>query len=185
MKKVLLVVLLALISIGINAQNKTKKTISEPVIAFTIDSTVVLTMDNTIKTLYKVISGEKGAQRNWKQFKYLFKPDAKLIPSGKNKAGVYQVNYMSPEDYIKSAIKWFGSNGFYEKEILRRVDYFGNMAHVFSSYESFHAETDTEPFMRGINSIQLLNDGNRWWIINIYWSQESKDNPIPEVYLKR
>ena len=92
---------------------------------------------------------------------------------------------MSPEDYIKGATKWFESNGFYEKEILRRVEYFGSMAHVFSSYESFHAETDEKPFMRGINSIQLLNDGERWWIINVFWSQESKDNPIPEVYLKR
>ena len=72
-----------------------------------------------------------------------------------------------------------------KKRFLRRVEYFGSIAHVFSSYESFHTETDEEPFMRGINSIQLLNDGNRWWIVNIYWSQESKNNPIPEVYLKR
>jgi hypothetical protein len=185
MKKGLLFVLIALISIETYAQNKSKSNTSVPEIVFTIDSTAVLTMDNTIKTLYKVISGEKGAPRNWKQFKYLFKPDAKLIPSGKNKAGVYQVNYMSPEDYIKSSTKWFNSNGFYEKEILRRVDYFGNIAHAFSSYEAFHAETDKKPFMRGINSIQLLNDGTRWWIINIYWSQETKDNPIPDVYLKR
>ncbi len=185
MKKGLIVILITLISAGAIAQNKAKNKVSEPPIEFTVDSTLVLTMGNTIKTLYKVISGEKGARRNWKQFKYLFKPDAKLIPSGKNKAGIYQVNYMSPEDYIKSATKWFASNGFYEKEILRRVEYFGSIAHVFSSYESFHTETDEEPFMRGINSIQLLNDGNRWWIVNIYWSQESKNNPIPEVYLKR
>ena len=185
MKKGLIVFIIALVSIGTHAQEKTKTKVAEEIVEFSVDSSLVLTMDNTIKSLYKSISGAKGAKRNWKQFKYLFKPDAKLIPSGKNKAGVYQVNYMSPEDYIKSSTKWFASNGFYEKEILRRVEYFGSIAHVFSSYESFHTETDKEPFMRGINSIQLLNDGERWWIINIYWSQESKENPIPEVYLKR
>lgn len=185
MKKGLIVVLITLISTGAMAQNKEENKTAQPPIEFTVDSTLVLTLGKTIKTLYHVISGDKGAKRNWKQFKYLFKPDAKLIPSGKNKAGVYQVNYMSPEDYIKSSNKWFASNGFYEKEILRRVEYFGNIVHVFSSYECFHTETDEEPFMRGINSIQLLNDGNRWWIVNIYWTQETKDNPIPEVYLKR
>jgi hypothetical protein len=37
--------------------------------------------------------------------------------------------------------------------------------------------------MRGINSIQLFNDGNRWWIVNIYWQQESAEDPIPDMYL--
>jgi len=27
--------------------------------------------------------------------------------------------------------------------------------------------------MRGIKSIQLFNDGKRWWIVNIYWTQET------------
>ncbi|WP_282122248.1 hypothetical protein [Algibacter mikhailovii] len=185
MKKRLIIILFALITKGVIAQDEKNKESAPAPIEFTVDSTSVLTLGKTIKTLYAVISGEKGAKRNWKQFKYLFKPDAKLIPSGKNKAGVFQVNYMSPEEYIKSSSKWFASNGFYEKEILRRVEYFGNIVHAFSSYECFHTETDKEPFMRGINSIQLLNDGTRWWIVNIYWTQETKDNPIPEVYLKR
>jgi len=46
-------------------------------------------------------------------------------------------------------------------------------------------ENGTVPFMRGINSIQLLNDDNRWWIINIYWTQESEENPIPDMYLPK
>lgn len=185
MKKGLIVILTASLYITGYAQTKTTSTAPKPVIEFTVDSTSVLTMDNIIKSLYTVISGEKGSKRNWKQFKYLFKPKAKLIPSGKTKEGHYKVNFMSPDDYIKNASKWFETNGFYEKEILRRVEYFGNIAHVFSSYESFHTLTDENPFMRGINSIQLFNDGNRWWIINVYWSQETKENPIPEVYLKR
>lgn len=145
----------------------------------------VKTLDNTLETLYGVISGEKGEERNWELFRYLFKPDAKLIPAGKNKDGIYEARFMTPEDYIKSSGKWLIENGFYEKEIHRTVNTFGTITQVFSTYESFRSKTDTEPFIRGINSIQLLNDGTRWWIINIYWTPETKDNPIPDDYLPK
>ncbi len=143
------------------------------------------TLDSTLETLYGVISGEKGEERNWELFKHLFKPDAKLIPSGKSTDGVYRVRYMTPEDYVRSSGKWLVENGFYEKEINRTVNTFGNITQVFSTYEAFKSKTDTAPFMRGINSIQLLNDGTRWWIINIYWTQETEDNPIPAEYLPK
>ena len=180
MKKLLVFLLISVLSVNIQAQ---EKSIKENEVEFEIDSTSVLTLDSTIKNLYAVISGEKGVKRNWKQFKFLFKPDAKLIPSGKDKAENYRVRYMSPNDYIKSSGKWLVENGFFEKEIHRKIDTFGNITQVFSTYESFHSESDDTPFMRGINSIQLLNDGKRWWVINIYWAQETKDHPIPKKYL--
>ncbi len=144
----------------------------------------VKTLDSTLENLYGVISGEKGETRDWDLFRYLFKPDAKLIPSGKNKAGKIGSRYMTPDDYIQSSGKWLFENGFFEKEIFRKTETFGNMTQVFSTYESFHSESDEKPFMRGINSIQLLNDGERWWIINIYWTQETEENPLPSRYLK-
>jgi hypothetical protein len=145
----------------------------------------VNTVDAIIETLYGVISGEKGEERDWELFKYLFKPEAKLIPSGKNAEGMYGVRYMSPDDYIENTGKWLVENGFYEKEIFRKSESFGNITHLFSTYESFNSKSDTEPFMRGINSIQLLNDGDRWWVVNIYWTQESEENPIPAEYLPK
>ena len=144
----------------------------------------VKTLDSTVETLYEVISGDKGEERDWELFNFLFHKEAKLIPSGKNKQGVFMVRYLTPIEYIENSGTWLIENGFHEKEIFKKVERFGNIAHVFSTYESFHSKEDNEPFMRGINSIQLLNDGERWWIINIYWSQESKENPIPPKYLK-
>lgn len=143
----------------------------------------VSNLDTTLETLYAVISGEKGEARDWELFHYLFHPDAKLIPSGKSEEGDFRARYISPEEYIKTSGNWLVENGFFEKEIHRKVDTFGNITQVFSTYESFRSENDTEPFMRGINSIQMLYDGNRWWIINIYWTQESEENPIPGDYL--
>jgi len=145
----------------------------------------VTTLDSTIETLYGVISGEKGEARNWELFMYLFKPEARLIPSGKNKEGVVDVRYMSPDDYIKSSGAWLVENGFFENEIHRSVQSFGNITQVFSTYESFRSEKDSEPFMRGINSIQLLFDNQRWWVVNIYWMQESEENPLPQQYLPK
>lgn len=143
----------------------------------------VQTIDSTIQTLYAVISGEKGEERNWELFTYLFHEDAKLIPSGANRQGVVGVRYLTKDQYIESSGKWLIENGFFEKEIGRKTDRFGNMAQVFSTYESFKTKSDTQPFMRGINSIQLLNDGERWWIINIFWQGETSSQPIPKKYI--
>ncbi len=139
----------------------------------------VQSLDSTIKTLYSVISGEKGQARDWKLFNYLFKPEAKLIPTGTNKQGVHVARYMSTQDYINTSGKWLVDNGFFEKEIARSVHKFGNIAQVFTTYEAYRSETDEKPFMTGINSVQMLYDNHRWWIVNIYWQQASKKNPIP------
>jgi len=173
-KTILLPILILVFSMTMEAQSSSKKSISK-----------VQSLDATLSTLYGVISGEKGQERDWELFKYLFHPEAKLIPSGKNKEGLYAARYMTTEDYITSSGKWLIENGFFEKEIHRSVNIFGNIAQVFSTYESFRSESDKQPFMRGINSIQLLNDGKRWWIINIYWKQESEENPIPKEYLPK
>lgn len=144
--------------------------------------TKVKTLDNTIKTLYGVISGEKGEVRDWNLFKFLFKPQAKLIPTGTNKQGIHVARYMTPQEYINTSGKWLVENGFFEKEVARSVHKFGNIAQVFTTYEAFKSESDTKPFMTGINSVQMLYDNNRWWIVNIYWQQASKRNPIPEEF---
>jgi len=143
----------------------------------------VSTLDATISTLYGVISGEKGEERNWELFHYLFKPGAKLIPTGKKKDGTYGLLFMTPEDYQERSGPVLLEKGFFENELHREVHTYQNITQVFSTYESFFSKSDKEPFMRGINSIQLLNDGKRWWIVNIYWAQENEEYPIPQQFL--
>jgi len=145
----------------------------------------VKTLDSTLATLYGVISGEAGEERDWDLFHYLFAADARLIPSFKDKEGKITYQSLTPAGYVERSGKWLVENGFYEIEIAREVDKFGPVVQVFSTYESYHSKKDKEPFMRGINSIQLLNDGERWWVLNIYWSQESEENPIPKQYLPK
>ena len=89
--------------------------------------------------LEKKVKKETG---NYSSF--YFNPKPKLIPSGKNKEGVFKVRYMSTEDYISTSGKWLVENGFYENEIHREVQTFGNITQVFSTYESFKSKKDTQ-----------------------------------------
>ncbi|MBJ6367212.1 hypothetical protein [Snuella sedimenti] len=183
MRQLVTILAIALISTTVKAQDIPKTPKTDTVKVQVIDSSKVLTLNGTIKALYKTISGEKEEERNWEFFKYLFHPDAKLIAFGKDVEGTQKVRYMSPNNYINNAGKWMVENGFIEKEIHKKVEVFGNIAHVFSTYEAYMSKADTEPFMRGINSIQLLNDGERWWIVNVFWAQETWRTPIPKRYL--
>lgn len=149
------------------------------------NSADVASIDAIMKAVYDVISGDAGTKRDWDRFRSLFHKDAKLIPSGKNpQTGVTRARFLTPEDYVTGSGPMLEKNGFHEREIARKVDQYGNIAQVFSTYHAFKAKDDKEPFMRGINSFQLLNDGKRWWVINIFWLAETPDNLIPKEYLK-
>ena len=144
-------------------------------------------LDAIIRAAYDVISGKAGEERDWSRLRSLFMPGARLIPTSRE-AGVKIPDGHTPEpldvgSYIARVNDYFEKNGFFETEIARRTEQFGQIAHAFSTYESRHDPTDAEPFMRGINSIQLFNDGKRWWIVTIYWEHE-QDSPIPERYLE-
>lgn len=145
----------------------------------------VASVDAIMAAVYDVISGDAGKARDWDRFRSLFHKDARLIPSGKNaKTGMYQAVALTPEDYIKRSGPYLEKEGFFERELARQTESYGNIVHIFSTYESLHKRSDKKPFARGINSFQLLNDGKRWWVLTIYWQGETEDAPIPKKYLK-
>lgn len=143
----------------------------------------VKSMDAILAALYDVISGPAGKKRDWDRFRSLFAPGARLIPASKRPDGAFEARVLDPEGYITRAAPFLEKQGFYEREISRKVESFGQIAHVFSTYDSRHTAEDKTPFARGINSIQLLNDGKRWWVITVYWDSERPDNPLPPQYL--
>jgi hypothetical protein len=138
----------------------------------------VKSIDSILTALYGVISGPAG-ERDWDRFRSLFLPQGRLTSATKNADGSSRVRPMSVEDYAKGAGSYFAKNAFYESPIVNRIETFGNVTQVFSSYESRHAPAEP-PFARGINSIQLLYGGSRWWIVSILWDQERGDNPLPK-----
>jgi hypothetical protein len=153
-----------------------------PVIA--ADPNDVRSEDAIIAALYDVISGPAGQKRNWDRFRSLFAPGARLMPTaGAPNARVVRV--MTPDEYATSAAPGLERMGFFEHEISRTGETFGSLTHAFSTYESRRAASDEKPFARGINSIQLFNDGSRWWVVTVYWNAERPDSPIPAKYLEK
>jgi hypothetical protein len=143
----------------------------------------VNSIDSIIAAVYDVISGPAGKKRDWARMRSLFVPGAHLIATGPRQAGGYGSRNLTVEDYITRGGPSLERDGFFETEIARKTDTFGNIAHAFSTYESRH-KPDEKPFARGINSIQLMNDGKRWWVVTIFWQGEDEKNPLPEKYLK-
>lgn len=145
----------------------------------------VASVDAIIKALYDVISGPAGQKRDWNRFRSLFAPGARLMPTGRRPDGVQVMRSLTPEEYATGIGPQLEAGGFYEREIGRRLEQFGGIAHVFSSYDSKRLPSDAAPFARGINSIQLVTDGTRWYVLSILWDSERRDNPIPAKYLER
>ncbi|WLI88461.1 hypothetical protein Q4S45_17255 [Massilia sp. R2A-15] len=141
--------------------------------------------DAILAALYDVISGPAGKPRDWNRLRSLFAPQGKLVAVGTRPDGSTPAVTLTVDDYIGRVTKPFNDAGFYETELARTTESFGPIMHVFSTYESRHAPGDAKPFQRGINSIQLYNDGQRWWVASLVWRAESDKNPLPEKYLKR
>jgi len=145
----------------------------------------VESVDGLVSALYASISGDAGEPRDWERFKSLFADGALLIPTKEKDDGTNGYKTMTPLEYIENAGPYFQDNGFYEYELYRETNDYGRITHIFSTYASKHGQQDAEPFNRGINSIQLFYDGNRWWILNVYWAHESEKNPISDRYLPK
>ncbi|GAB5518029.1 MAG: hypothetical protein RhofKO_02800 [Rhodothermales bacterium] len=147
------------------------------------DSADVGSIDAIIHALYETISGPAGQKRDWDRLRSLHHPDARLIPIVKNQQGDVFPLIWTVEQYIERAGATLEQRGFFEIEIGRKTETYGYMTHLTSTYESRWTEEDEEPFDRGINSFQLLHDGSRWWIVNVYWNSERTTGiPIPAMY---
>jgi hypothetical protein len=158
----------------------------------------VASPDAILAEVYAVISGPAGQKRDWDRFRPLFLPGARLIRTApkraENSAGDksaeaaappkdFAAVVMTPDEYVVRGDAYFAKNSFYEREAARRAERWGNIMQVFSTYESRHDPKDPEPFARGINSFQLFFDGSRWWIVTIFWQQESPEMPLPKEFL--
>jgi len=165
----------------LNMQQTT--TTDKPATAPAANPADVNSLDAILAAVYDSISGAKGKARNWDRFRSLFVPGARLIPTFKRQNGEIATRVLTPEEFVASSGKFMEEQGFFEHGIANHVETFANIAQVFSVYEGRHATSDPKPFVRGINSIQLMNDGKRWWVVTIFWQAEDDANPIPKQYL--
>jgi len=144
-------------------------------------------VDAIIKGLYESVSHGPDGEPKWKRMRDIFLPVGMLIPPKRASEDIFTV--LDVDAYEERTKKWMTtakakgeSTAFFETEVARKTDCFGNVCQVFSTYASRHSPGDEKPFMRGINSIQLVKDGSRWWVASVVWDSERPDNPIPPQY---
>ena len=158
-------------------------TVTPPTATVPANPKDVATVDAIIAALYDansvLVDRKQGADR----FRSLFLPGARLMPTFKSPNGPGVIRVQTVEDYVREASSGRPRHGFSEREIARTSDAFGNIVHVFSTYEARRDSADTRP-TRGINSIQLFTDGSRWWVVGVLWDNERPGNAIPPAYLK-
>jgi hypothetical protein len=143
----------------------------------------VASPDTVLRAFYASISGPAGKKRDWNRFLSLFYPGARLLPAeGKGHAGTMP-EVFSPSNYLYDTEPYMLSAGYVVKEIARRSESFGKITQIFSTYSARHAESDPEPFVRGVNSFQLFFDGSRWWIFSLAWQPETPRLTLPSQYL--
>jgi hypothetical protein len=146
-------------------------------------ATDVESIDSIIKAFYTSTSGLRGEPRQWERFRHLFSQNARLIPVQYRGHGEKALLFVPAENYIDDNRKYLEKAGFSERELSRRIEQFGSIAHVFSTYESRRNPDDAEPYSRGIYSFQLAHDGQRWYIVNVMWDSERPEQPLPPQYL--
>lgn len=150
---------------------------------FAADPNDVATLDGIIKAYYEVVSGAAGVDRETERDKSLHHPLARAIVTGVDEFGRAFIRNMTLDEYHEDT-RASGNPAFYEWEINRVTQRFGNVAHVWSTYA--WSEDDAGPVQgRGINSIQLYFDGERWWITAWIFDSERVDNTIPPEFLPR
>ena len=125
-----------------------------------------------IDEMYAMISGPAGP-RDWSRQANCFLPDALQVRTWVDEQGRPHRLVMTLDQYAANTTPFFAENAFYEVETGRRIDIFGNIAHVWSSYEARTSPDDADAERRGVNSIQLFRDAELGWrIIHMIWDNE-------------
>lgn len=142
----------------------------------------VSSADAIVKALYDVISGPSTKARDWNRFRFLFGKDAHMMTAVPHKDSGTIIRTITPEQYIQRNGSRLQEIGFVEKELHRITETHGAVTHMFSTYQSDLTVNGNPQQMRGINSIQLFNDGKRFYVVSIFWDSDTKKS-IDKKYL--
>lgn len=136
-------------------------------------------IDSVIAALYATVSGPAGREIDWDSERDLYHPAARLMRTGVDDERRPWIKVMTLDDYIEDTAPFLAENDFYEVEVGREVDHFGNVAQVRSVYEARRHPGAAELLKRGVNLIQLYHDGSRWRALSVLWDNERDGWSVP------
>lgn len=147
-------------------------------------------IDALVAAMYDVLSGPSDQPRDWDRFRSLFAEGGRMVPMTPDASGGWRPDIRSLDHYIEGFDQIlaehpaFQGKGFYESEAARRVEEYGTIAVVWSTYEGRFSESDERPFMRGVNTLDLVRVGDEWRVLQVLWQQETPQMPLPDEYLE-
>ncbi|MFT3825620.1 MAG: hypothetical protein QM731_17000 [Chitinophagaceae bacterium] len=160
-----------LISLHLSAQEKVKA-----------DTTALHSIGGIVKEMLRLMSAGKGKARNFEALRNLFLPGARFTILNHSDSLPQGVESVSLDEFMELIHDDYYEQGYTERELVKTVNQFNGIAHVFQSFEGRDASNEAE---RGMNSYQLVYTGNRWWIANILWTVETAKVKLPAAYLKK
>lgn len=160
---------------------------AQPLTAQSARAEDVAAPEALVRAAYDAISRAPGAPFQWDRFRSLFIAEARMIPNTEQTGGRFTVHTVESfitwiDDGWRRVIGTPQDRGFAESHVSGVTEQFGDVAHVFSTYEK-HVWNDKNVIGRGINSFQLVKKEGRWWITSIAWDEESGAGPVPAKYL--
>ena len=133
-------------------------------------------IDALIRTLYDVISFDEGGEPDWERMRTIFSPHARITRV--TPEGTDYLDVAGFQELAKEVLDLGTYTRFFEIEVLRDERRFGALAHVLSAYETRQSRNATEPFARGVNSLQLIREQGEWKVLSLFWDEERADNPL-------
>jgi hypothetical protein len=145
----------------------------------------VSSVEAIVKASYETISGGVGVPRQWGRDESLFDPNVRFVAVERDpKSGAIVAMITTHQEFVDGTDESLVKDGFTERELGHKIERFGNVATVLSSYEGKNASTG-KVITRGVNIFQLYFDGKRWWVLSMVWDQETPSNPIPAELLPK
>ena len=145
-----------------------------------IDTNIVKTIEGTINETYKIMTGERGEHRNWEAFRQLFTSDAQISVLIHDTSGNALLKTYTLETFVRLGMKYYESDGFIEYPLKTVINEYNGIANVFQSYYAKESDIEEE----GVNSFQLIFDGERWWISSILWTSNMNGVELPDQLKK-
>ena len=146
----------------------------------------VTSVDGIIHALYDAISGPAGQERDWNTFRNLFAEDARMYIAVPDKDSGSVLKSITPEEYAQRNQTRLSDIGFSEEELYRITNTYGAGTQIFSTYESHYTnQNGEEDITKGINNIQLYFDGERYFIVSVFWDANAKNIEVPDRYLPK
>ncbi len=171
----------ALVLLALASCAGASSTVSTPVATLPPRPEDVASIDGMMKAFYEVVNVAPDAPRQWSRDRTLYAPWIRFVAIGRPSGGRPTVEVLTHQELV-DASEPLVREGFNEREIFRATKRYGNMVHVDSTYETLVGKAKPVP-SRGVNSIEMYFDGQRWWMASVIWQTEDAEHPLPKEYL--